>query len=287
MRPTAAVLAACLAAALLQATTTAAAAAQTPSPASPSSPPAPQRLALLFSADVGSACAGRCRLRATAARCGDGGGGASGGTTTSGGADGDSWARNATAAGTQLLPLYPAAASALEAGWNSLTLPDAAQAEHLVATMEVDCAADPACSPSPPSFVAWRGKGCGDAAADEDQPVVLEAQPFASGAATAATGAALQHRVFCLTGAGGRAAVAVSFAAQAGCGSDVAGQTGAQGIAGEQAAASGEGSMREPASTAGDEGPPPLCAAGRPLLLGARLALAAWGLGCAGLAAWL
>lgn len=90
------------------------------------------RLALLFSANVTAACAGRCTLRATAASCG---------------------ARPAAAS--------PAAAAGadLQVGWNSLVLPDAQAAEQLEAAVALECS-DPSCQSAPAAFVAWRGAAC-------------------------------------------------------------------------------------------------------------------------------
>lgn len=110
---------------------------------------APQ-LALLFKANLSSACTRRCRLRATAAGCaGDGGG------------DG------ATAAGSS-------EAAQLEE-WNSLAV-GWQQAVVFEVAVEVDCGTDSACHPAPARFVAWRGGDCGGAGPAAEP--ALQAQPL-------------------------------------------------------------------------------------------------------------
>lgn len=103
-------------------------------PAAQAAAPAPSQptLALLFSANVTAACAGRCSLRPVAAACGSSTGAAAAAGETSG----------------QLL-----------SGWNSLSL-DGGVAAALTATVTVSCS-DPACAAQPRRFVAWRGAECG------------------------------------------------------------------------------------------------------------------------------
>ncbi len=128
----------------------AAAQAAAPSPSQP-------RLALLFSANVSTACAGRCSLRAVAAACG-------------------SSAAAAGAAGET--------SAALLRGWNSLSL-DGPAAPALTATVTVDCW-DPACTVQPRRFVPWRGAQCSSVGSSGAALPALPARPLpglASGSA--------------------------------------------------------------------------------------------------------
>lgn len=104
-----------------------------PLPAAQAAGPSPSQpqLALLFSANVSTACAGRCSMSAVAAACG-------------------SSAAAAAAAGET--------SAGLLRGWNSLSL-DGPAAPALTATVTVDCW-DPACAAQPRRFVAWRGAEC-------------------------------------------------------------------------------------------------------------------------------
>lgn len=158
----------------------------------------PSRLALLFNANVSSACAGRCSLQATAAACAG---------------------RLPAAAVTSERQLLAAdAASAAQAelqrGWNSVVL-SWQESARLQATVQVHCH-DPACTPSPPSFVALRGAECGGGGEGEGSAeAALLAEPLgspapANGSSSADKGSLSQHQVFMLNSR--RPAVAVQFA---------------------------------------------------------------------------
>ena len=202
---------------------------------------APPSLALLFSANISAACAGRCSLQVTAARCG-GGGAAAGGE------------RSAVASGE------------LEAS-NSLSLP-LKQSGLLEADVEVVCT-DPACVPTPASFVAWRGSACEGGVAALRLPAPLPAHPLPG-----LPGG--QDRVYTL--GSGKPAVIVAFsplaamaAAAPTCGGNHRTTSGSAVVAAAAAAAAGtHRAARQPECTGHSR-----------LLL--KLALAAWTLACAAL----
>lgn len=242
----------------------AALAAASPLPASPSASSATQqlqkpvavpRLALLFSAEVGAACAGRCSVTATAAFCAA--------ATNSGNA----------------APTRPPPASAdanLEGGWNSLLLP-AQQASELEAEVTINCS-DPACAAAPQRFVAWRGAAC--ASASTHLPP-LAARPLAGLAAANAT----SHRVYSL-GTEGIPVVEVAYSPP-----PPPLMAGAPQQEAEQAAANASHAEQPTAACLSQPGPAPaaLAAAGDHRCgdtgggLALKLALAAWTLGCAAL----
>lgn len=220
-------------------------------------PQAP-RLALLFSADVGPACAGRCRLTAAAARCDGGGGAASGGGTPS----------NSTA--PAIAPASTAAAD-LEAGWNSVVLA-AAAAPALDARVAVDCS-DPACVPTPARFLAWRGAAC----TASDGLAALAVQPLAgAGNSSSSVGG---HQAYSL----GRA-LAVAYVPP----------PPPQALAAELAPAapsdaSSTAAPTQPGAAAGEEAAAgeQRCKDGARTRRALQLALAVWMLGCAALGARL
>lgn len=216
-------------------------------------PQAP-RLALLFSAQVGAACAGRCRLTASTARCASGGGAAGSG-------DGSS---NSTA------PSAPSstAAAALEAGWNSVVLA-AAAAPALEVSVAVSCA-DPACVPSPARFLAWRGSSC----ANSDGVAALAAQPLAGAGSSSGTQGG--HRALTL----GRALAVAYLPPPA-----LAAVHDPEPVPSNTSATAADSQLGAAAKAAavGDE---QLCSSGR-ARRALQLALAAWMLGCAALGARL
>ena len=215
-------------------------------PVNPSQP----RLALLFNASVGTACAGRCSLRAVATACG-----------TSSAA--------VAAAGETSADLLR--------GWNSLSL-DWPAAPALTATVAVDCW-DPACTAQPSRFVAWRGAECGGNASAA--PPTLPARPLpglASGSA---------DRVFILGGS--QPALVISYSApQAQPTAATASPTAPNGTAERPPPTNTTAALSSPAASADRrQAEREQCGAVRRYSAVLKVALAAWTLGCAALGARL
>lgn len=102
------------------------------------------RLGLFFSANISTACTGRCSLRASTAPCNGGNGTAS-------------------------------APAALEP-WNSVLLSGGWQQQHLQTVVHIDCS-DAACTPTPASFLAWHSDGDGSSACAQQAAAGLPPAP--------------------------------------------------------------------------------------------------------------
>jgi hypothetical protein len=116
-------------------------------------------LALLFNANISSACERRCRLRATAAAC----------AATAAPAVDD--------AGALVKQLGSSSAESDLLAQNSLVL-SFVEAQNLTLAVEIICLEGSACTSVPDRFLAWQGKQCAaDSLAAEQAETPLPASP--------------------------------------------------------------------------------------------------------------